>query len=118
MIKIFTRYMFLRCSFEGNAFNCSELFKSIVTDEGQCCTFNTQPPTVMFKNVEPEVSWVISSFRTIFVTILYKLAHNPAVVQDAEAEEEMTRWEHWDFEDGFERGINLTSNELGRYSVL
>ena len=38
--------------------------------------------------------------------------------QDAEAEEEMARWEHWDFEDGFERGINLTSNELERYSVL
>ena len=47
--------MFLRCSFEGKAFNCSELFKPIVTDEGQCCTFNTQPPTVMFKNVDPEV---------------------------------------------------------------
>ena len=47
--------MFLRCSFEGNLYNCSELFKPIVTDEGQCCTFNTQPPSVMFKNVEPEV---------------------------------------------------------------
>ena len=47
--------MFLRCSFEGTAFNCSELFMPIVTDEGQCCTFNTQPPPVMYKNVEPEV---------------------------------------------------------------
>ena len=51
-------------------------------------------------------------------TILSFMNHDPAHIQDAEAEEEMARWKHWDFEDGFERGINLTSNELERYSVL
>ena len=45
-------------------------------------------------------------------------SYNPALVQDAEAEEEMARWEHWDFEDGFEREINITSNELGRHQVF
>ena len=35
--------------------SCSELFKPVITDEGQCCTFNTQPPAAMFRNTEPEV---------------------------------------------------------------
>ena len=39
-------------------------------------------------------------------------------LQDAEMEAELTRWKYWDFEGGFKRGINLTSNDLGRYSML
>ena len=49
-------------------------------------------------------------------TTLSFMNHVPALVQDAEAEEEIALWKHWDFEDGFERGINRTSNELERYS--
>ena len=57
-------------------------------------------------------------FGLDFTRYLRERFHNSALNQDTEAEEEMVRWKHWDFEDGFERGINLTSNELGKYSVL
>ena len=44
--------MFLRCFFEGHERNCSEIFISTVTDEGECCAFNLMPEAVMFKNDE------------------------------------------------------------------
>ncbi len=37
-------------------FNCSEIFAPVITDEGQCCTFNTMPEAVMFKNAAVHVN--------------------------------------------------------------
>ena len=48
--------LLVTCIFLGEKVNCTDIFYPVITDEGQCCTFNTQPPAVMFKNVEPEVS--------------------------------------------------------------
>ena len=59
--------MILRCSFEGHERKCSDLFYAQVghvygneaqrnyeefqiTDEGLCCSFNTMPEPVMFRN--------------------------------------------------------------------
>ncbi len=44
--------MLLRCHFEGRFFNCSDIFIPTITDEGQCCSFNIMPESVMFRSLE------------------------------------------------------------------
>lgn len=41
------------CRFSGVSVDCNEMFRSILTDEGVCCTFNSLDASMMFnKNNE------------------------------------------------------------------
>ncbi|CAD7084859.1 unnamed protein product [Hermetia illucens] len=42
--------MFVLCKFATLNFNCTQFFKSALTDEGHCCTFNTVDPGFMYNN--------------------------------------------------------------------
>eukprot|EP00095_Tigriopus_kingsejongensis_P004645 snap_masked-scaffold29_size597861-processed-gene-1.10 protein:Tk04645 transcript:snap_masked-scaffold29_size597861-processed-gene-1.10-mRNA-1 annotation:"pickpocket protein 28 isoform x1" len=42
--------MLIRCRFEGLERNCTDIFVPVITDEGQCCSFNVMPESVMFRN--------------------------------------------------------------------
>lgn len=48
--------MILKCDFEGHERNCSDIFVPMITDEGQCCSFNIMPEALMFKNDITKVS--------------------------------------------------------------
>ncbi|XP_017493088.1 PREDICTED: pickpocket protein 28-like [Rhagoletis zephyria] len=41
--------MILRCNFGGKVFNCTEIFRPIITDNGLCCTFNMVDPKFMYR---------------------------------------------------------------------
>ncbi|XP_069966383.1 pickpocket protein 28-like [Bactrocera oleae] len=47
--------MLLKCSFGGVEYNCTELFHSVLLDEGLCCTFNSLDPVYKFSNVSTKV---------------------------------------------------------------
>ena len=79
--------MMLRCHFEGRSdvmqkksiifcvvsiffsisrfFNCSEIFIPTITDEGQCCSFNIMPESVMFQNAVVMVGRLPNYFFSI-----------------------------------------------------
>ncbi|CAO1385548.1 unnamed protein product [Diamesa serratosioi] len=42
--------MLLQCKFGKILMNCSDIFRTVLTDEGLCCTFNVIHPILMFKN--------------------------------------------------------------------
>ncbi|XP_050328656.1 pickpocket protein 28-like [Bactrocera neohumeralis] len=42
--------MLLKCKYAGVIFNCTELFRPIITDNGLCCTFNMIDPKFMFRD--------------------------------------------------------------------
>ncbi len=42
--------MMLRCHFEGRDRDCGQIFDEVITDEGQCCSFNIMPEELMFRN--------------------------------------------------------------------
>ena len=44
--------MILSCKFEGHERNCSQIFQPLVTNEGQCCSFNVMPGSIMYKHME------------------------------------------------------------------
>ncbi|XP_059226078.1 pickpocket protein 28 [Stomoxys calcitrans] len=41
--------MLLQCQIGSIVYNCSELFREVLTDEGLCCSFNTLEPEFLFK---------------------------------------------------------------------
>ena len=43
-----------RCTFQGHEVNCTDIFIPIITDEGQCCSFNIMPESIMLKNSEAD----------------------------------------------------------------
>ena len=42
--------MLLQCKFGQLVMNCSDVFRTVLTDEGLCCTFNDIHPILMYKN--------------------------------------------------------------------
>ncbi|XP_036227734.2 pickpocket protein 28 [Bactrocera oleae] len=42
--------MLLKCKYAGIIFNCTEIFRPLITDNGLCCTFNMIDPMFMFRN--------------------------------------------------------------------
>ncbi|XP_061388754.1 pickpocket protein 28-like, partial [Musca vetustissima] len=47
--------MMIACIIGSVAYNCSELFREVVTDEGLCCAFNTLHPNFLYKaNLPPK----------------------------------------------------------------
>lgn len=42
-----------RCKFGMQTIDCDKNFKSVLTDEGLCCTFNAVHPKLMFKDFDP-----------------------------------------------------------------
>lgn len=103
--------MILRCSFEGHERKCSDLFypqvgkkisngganKNIqeevafqITDEGLCCSFNTMPEPVMFRNE------------------VVKVPENKTLTK---------RWSYWDLENGFLNDISLAMAEDSQASA-
>ncbi|XP_054087734.1 pickpocket protein 28-like [Zeugodacus cucurbitae] len=42
--------MILQCKYAGLEFNCTELFRPIITDNGLCCVFNMIDPKFMYRN--------------------------------------------------------------------
>ena len=44
---------------QGVERNCDDLFKPVITDDGQCCAFNIMPESIMYK-------WVI---QRLFIKI-------------------------------------------------
>lgn len=42
--------MLLQCKFGKIVMNCTEVFRTVLTDEGLCCTFNDIHPILMYKN--------------------------------------------------------------------
>ncbi|XP_067636591.1 pickpocket protein 28-like [Eurosta solidaginis] len=42
--------MLLECKYGGRIFNCSEIFNSIITDNGLCCTFNIVDPKLLYRS--------------------------------------------------------------------
>ncbi|XP_034482408.1 pickpocket protein 28 [Drosophila innubila] len=47
--------MLLYCSFGSRKEACSMIFKSILTDDGLCCTFNALDPSFLFRNYTDDV---------------------------------------------------------------
>ncbi|KAM8720190.1 hypothetical protein ACLKA7_006265 [Drosophila subpalustris] len=47
--------MLLYCSFGSRKEICSMIFKSILTDDGLCCTFNALDPSFLFRNYTDDV---------------------------------------------------------------
>lgn len=41
--------MIIGCNFGGADYNCKDIFRTIVTDEGLCCVFNKLDPNFMYK---------------------------------------------------------------------
>ncbi|XP_012159624.2 pickpocket protein 28-like [Ceratitis capitata] len=41
--------MILKCKYGGTNFNCSEIFRPILTDNGVCCSFNMVDPKFMYR---------------------------------------------------------------------
>lgn len=46
--------MLLQCKFGKMLMNCTDIFRTVLTDEGLCCTFNDIHPILMFKNLNNE----------------------------------------------------------------
>ncbi|XP_061390871.1 pickpocket protein 28-like [Musca vetustissima] len=45
--------MIIGCNFGGLDYNCKDIFRTIVTDEGLCCVFNQLDPKYMYKENVP-----------------------------------------------------------------
>ncbi|XP_073828623.1 pickpocket protein 28-like [Musca autumnalis] len=45
--------MLIGCNFGGVDYNCADIFRTIVTDEGLCCVFNKLDPKYMYKRNVP-----------------------------------------------------------------
>ena len=41
--------LFSRCKYDGFERDCSKIFSPTITDEGQCCSFNAMPESLIFK---------------------------------------------------------------------
>lgn len=41
--------MLLYCKFSAIEYNCMDLFRQLITDEGLCCVFNFLPPEMLYK---------------------------------------------------------------------
>ena len=41
--------LLVTCHFLGDAVNCTDLFSSVITDEGACCAFNIMPDEIMMR---------------------------------------------------------------------
>ena len=40
----------VHCLYGGHKRDCSDLFSTVITDEGQCCAFNVMPDFLMLRN--------------------------------------------------------------------
>ena len=72
--------MIVQCKFGGFERDCMEIFSPIITDDGQCCSFNVMPEHVMFRNKE-----------------------------DHGTEEERRRWSGWHMHEGYTQAPNKGS---------
>ncbi|XP_053949284.1 pickpocket protein 28-like [Anastrepha ludens] len=43
--------MLLQCKYGSTFFNCSEIFRPIITNNGLCCTFNMVHPKIMYREM-------------------------------------------------------------------
>lgn len=41
--------MLLYCRFSAVEYDCMDLFRELITDEGLCCVFNFLPPELLYK---------------------------------------------------------------------
>ncbi|XP_031636281.1 sodium channel protein Nach-like [Contarinia nasturtii] len=62
--------IFVRCRFEGFAFNCSNLFKAVTSQYGNCCTFNGYRDfnTTLSPNGRTSISLLLRSNDETFIS--------------------------------------------------
>jgi len=69
--------MLVQCHFEGEERDCTEIFIPVITDDGQCCSFNVMPENVMLREKVKYAS-----------------------------PDELKRWGNWDMQNGYHHTPN------------
>ena len=71
---------------------------STITDEGVCCSFNTMPESVMFRN---DVVMVCNQFALVAFDSASSFHSTFSALKVDVEEEEESRWQFWDMQHGY-----------------
>jgi hypothetical protein len=91
-----------RCTFMGHERNCSEIFSHVITDKGQCCSFNIMPDYLMYRSDVIEVS----DRKHTTIIVMHQSQATSSLIQAAVDDKVAEQWDNWELQQGYRHSID------------